>query len=528
VIPADALRPARQRSIVLLLVLLVTAVLAGCSAGAGAATTSVHILGSAPETWDPALQGDQGTATTLAQVSETLTAIDAAGTLQPALAGSWTVAPDGLSVAFRLRPDLVFSDGTPLVAADVVRSWLRLLDPSHPAPLVSLLDDVVGVREYQAGTGSLNAVGIEAAAADVVRVTFRSGGAYFPSAAASPSLAVVPATIDAAYDSPSLPANFVGSGAYLPVREDDSSIRLEANPHYWAGAPAIPTIELITDTAGKPSYQAFEDGDVDYAPVDDYAASWIRSEALLGPQLVEVPNPAVLYYGFDTRHPPFADVRVRKAFAEAVDWRHLVELGSPFDTPATSLVPPGIAGRPSGDYGATYDPAAARADLAAAGFPGGQGFPTVTLDTGGLPFDAALAREWQQQLGVTVRVEALTDGYFERLTADPPQIWALDWVADYPAAQDFLGLLLTTGASNNYGGWSNADFDREVRAGAATADPAAQVGHFETAERIVQDQAPIVPLSYGRAWALVRAGLRGAGASTLSILRFAGLAWGQP
>ncbi|HMJ81380.1 MAG TPA: ABC transporter substrate-binding protein, partial [Candidatus Dormibacteraeota bacterium] len=179
-----------------------------------------------------------------------------------------------------------------------------------------------------------------------------------------------------------------------------------------------------------------------------------------------------------------------------------------------------------GDFSAAYDPAAARAELAAAGYPDGAGFPAVTLDTGGLPFDAALARQWQQVLGVTIRVEALTDGYFDRLGTDPPQIWALEWVADYPAAQDFLGLLLTTGASNNYGRWSDADYDREVQAGAASADPAVQATHFAAAQRIVQDQVPVVPLSYGDSWALVRAGLRGAGASSLGILRLAGLAWG--
>ena len=355
---------------------------------------------------------------------------------------------------------------------------------------------------------------------------FQTGGGAFPAAAASPSLAVVPRSIGAAYGGPTLPDRFVGSGAYTPMSQDATSIRLQANPHYWAGTAPIATVVLITDTRGKPSYQAFEDGDVDYALVDDYAASWIRSEAVLGPQLVAVPDPSVLYYGFDTTRPPFDDARVRRAFAQAVDWKRLIELGSPFATPASSMVPPDIPGRPEGDFSGAYDPAAARAQLAAAGYPGGAGFPTVTVDTGGLPFDAALARQWRQELGVTVRVEALTEDYFARLDADPPQVWALDWVADYPAAQDFLGLLLTTGASNNYGGWSDDDYDREVRAGSASADPATQAAHFAAAQRILQDQVPVVPLSYGDSFALVRAGLTGAGASSLSIVRYAGLAWG--
>ncbi len=519
----------RIPTIVVALLLVATALAAAGGGPAVAATRQdARILARQPPlTWDPALQGDQETASTLAQVTETLTAIDAAGTVQPALAAHWTVAPDGTDVTFTLRGGLVFSDGTPLGPDDVVRSWLRLLDRDQPSPLVSLLDDVAGVREYLAGSGDLEQVGIKASGTSDVAVRFRTGASYFPAAAASPSLAVVPASIDRSYASPDLPAGYVGSGAYVPTRQDGTSIRLEANPRYWAGQPALTTIELLTDTSGKTAYQAFEDGDVDYAPVPESAASWIRYDSLLGPQLVEVPDPSVLYYGFDTRRPPFDDARVRRAFAEAVDWKRLVQLGSPFETPATSLVPPSVPGHPATDFGVAYDPAAARAEITAAGFPGGRGFPTVTLDSGGLQYDAALAQEWQRVLGVTVQVEALTDGYFERLMADPPQIWALDWIADYPAPPDFLGLLARSGSSNNYGGWSDAAYDREVSEGAASTDAADQARHFDAAQRILQREAPLVPLSYGRSWALVRAGLTGAGASSLGIVRLAGLAWGQ-
>jgi len=124
-------------------------------------------------------------------------------------------------------------------------------------------------------------------------------------------------------------------------------------------------------------------------------------------------------------------------------------------------------------------------------------------------------------------VEERIDGYFDVLASDPPQIWALEWVADYPAPQDFLGLLLTTGSSNDYGGWSNAAFDAAVAAGAASTDPAAQAQHFDDAQRIVQQEVPVVPVSYSQGWALVRAGLLGAAASSLGILRWAGLSWGS-
>ena len=81
-----------------------------------------------------------------AQLFESLTAFDADLQVRPALAESWRFAEGGQQVTFHLRPDLEFSDGSPLRPSDVVRSWLRLIDPAHPSPLASLVFDVVGCR----------------------------------------------------------------------------------------------------------------------------------------------------------------------------------------------------------------------------------------------------------------------------------------------------------------------------------------------------------------------------------------------
>lgn len=483
-----------------------------------------RIVAAPPSTWDPARAGDQATAAVLAQVDETLTALDAASRVQPALAASWTTSADGRRVTFTLRPGLTFSDGSPLTGADVVRSWLRLLDPAAPSPLASLLGDVVGAGDRLAGRAGPGAVGLHASG-DTVTVDFGRPAAYFPAAAASPSLAIVPPGIGPSAAGPELPAQLVVSGAYVPVSQSTTTIRLTANPHYWAGRPALATIDIVTDTGTTAPIAAFESGDVDYVPVSASDASWIAYDRTLGAELRTVASPTVDYYGFDTRHPPFDDARVRAAVAQAVDWKRLVQLASAFLQPATSIVPPGIPGRSATDFQPLYDPSAARAELALAGYPGGRGLPAVTLDSGGFPYDVEIARELKANLGLTVTVEELTEGYFERLASDPPQMWALSWIADYPDAEDFLGLLLTSGASANYGGWSDTAYDAAVAAAASTTDPTARTARFDAAQRILQAQAPIVPVAYEPAFALGRTGLLGAGASGVGLLRFASLAW---
>ena len=189
------------------------------------------------------------------------------------------------------------------------------------------------------------------------------------------------------------------------------------------------------------------------------------------------------------------------------------------------MVPPGIPGRSDADYVPKYDPADARKLLADAGYPGGAGFPATTLLTGGSGFDAAVVGEVKRELGITLSAETMGDGYFDRLSTDPPQMWALGWVADYPGRNDFLGVLLGTGESNNYGHWSSPDFDAAIAEAVSTADPTAAGAAYDRAETVVRDQVPVVPVVYGPGWALSRTGLLGAGQNGLGIIRMAGLAW---
>ena len=149
----------------------------------------------------------------------------------------------------------------------------------------------------------------------------------------------------------------------------------------------------------------------------------------------------------------------------------------------------------------------------------------MTLVTGS-GFDEAIISELERELGIKVKYETMPFGpYFARLDSDPPAFWSLSWVADYPGPNDFLGLLLGTGSSNNYGGWSSSEFDAAIAAAGASTDPAAVRTAYDAAEAVVQRDVPVVPVSYDTGYALARDGLLGATESGLGVLRLAGLAW---
>jgi oligopeptide transport system substrate-binding protein len=120
------------------------------------------------------------------------------------------------------------------------------------------------------------------------------------------------------------------------------------------------------------------------------------------------------------------------------------------------------------------------------------------------------------------------DAYFDRLQNDAPAMWFLSWVADYPGRNDFLGVLLGSGANNNYGHWSSPEFDAAIDDAGAATDQAAAAAAFDRAEDVVQRDAPVIPMSYGSGWALSRDGLLGAAENGLSGVRLAGLAWRSP
>jgi oligopeptide transport system substrate-binding protein len=525
-----ALLPVRGALPVMIVAALVLALAASAALGLERIAAQQHdvrlrIAGTDPLTWDPAAAGDSGSAAMIAQVFEGLTAFDAQSEVRPALASEWAVQEDGRRIVFTLRPGLRYSDGSEIRAQDVVDSWFRLLDPQQPSPLVGLLSDVEGATAYVEGRIGREAVGLRAEGATVA-VDFRRSATYFLAVTASPSLAVLPPALHGQRMGTQLPAGLVVSGAYVPTSQGPSAIRLQANEHYWAGRAPLEVIEVVTDIGGRSPVSAFEDGEVDYVSIGSYDASWIRYDRRLGPQLRRSESFSTHYYGFDTATAPFDDTRVRLAFAQAVDWDRIVGLASEGE-PAGSIVPPGIPGRGEDDFRPPYDPEAARRHLAGAGYPGGDGFPAVPLVSFGYGYEVTVATELEAVLGIEVPVEiADFPTYLARLDADDrPAFWTLSWIADYPHAHDFLGLLLETGSASNYGRWSNAEYDAAIEAAAATTDPDEQAGHYAQAQRILQNEAPVMPVEYGESWTLSRDGLLGALESGVGLIRYAGLEW---
>lgn len=506
---------------VLAAVLIVSA--AGASgAPISAAGPPLRYLAGPAGTLDPAFIADAGDVQLLLQLYAGLTRLDETGEPYPSLASGWEISDDGRTYEFTIREDLAFSDGTPLTAEDVRRSWLRLLDPTTRASAPDVLSVIAGAAERLAGAADEDAVGVRAPDATTLVVELRHPASYFLDILATPSAFVVPPHADATRTWQT-PEAFVGSGPYVVDRLVGSDLVLRANERYVAGPPPINEIHWVADVVGDAA-SAFAAGTVDLAGVPGWDASWIAYDAELGPNLHAAEPLTISYFGFDTTRPPFDDSRVRRAFLLALDRERLVPLAEGASSqPAASLVPPAIW--PDGFVPTLEaDPDEARRLLDRAGYADRGELGTIVVNGLGFGVGPAVAT-WREELGVEVAVETMDFGDFLAALDDrAPNVFTVNWIADYASPHALYGLLLDSGAASNWGDWRDPEFVALLEAAAAA--PIDELGAaYAAVEAYAAEQAPVIPWAYGESWWLVADGLRGLGNLTVGLLDFGRVSW---
>jgi oligopeptide transport system substrate-binding protein len=512
----------KRLAALLAVVLLVVAGMPDLGHPAVAAAAPLRYLGGPAGTLDPAFIGDAADVQLLLQLYAGLTRLDEKGDPYPSLASGWSVSSDRMTYTFQLRAGLQFSDGSPLDAADVRRSWLRLLDPATHATAPDVLTVIRGAAERLAG-GPEAGVGIAAPDAQHLVVTLRHPASYFPSIAATPTTFVVPRTASASRDWQQ-PSGFVGSGPYIADRRDGKDLLLRANPRYVAGPPPISQVRWVAAVDGDP-VAAFGKGQLDLVNISSADAGWIAYDRQLGTHLHQAAALNVQYFGFDTAVAPFNDARVRRAFALALDRPRLVELAAgSAQQAASSLVPPALQ-PPGFPHDLAANGAEARRLLDEAGYADRSKLGTIVVNGTGLDAAPAVAT-WGQVLGVKMTIETMSfDDYLRDVERDAPAIFTINWIADYASPHALYSLLLAPDAASNYGRWRDASFVQLLDAAAGADGAAAQAAAYRAVERRVVDQAPVIPWSYDTGWWLSADRLRGLGNLTIGLLDFGRVSW---
>ena len=486
-------------------------------------------LGPNPETLDPALNASIDGGNTLLTIEEPLLIIDENNEVQPGQAESYTVSEDGLTWTFTLRDGLKWSDGSDLTAADFEYSFKRLASPDTAAPYA---ETVVGMIDgYQDAIGNPDADGNMTTDPDwdALNVHASEDGktltiqlsypcSYFDKLAAFVATAPVQqATVEANGDAwCTEPDTFICNGPYMITEWTPSErIVLSKNPYYvggWDSSKIVSdTITLLLLEDSSASYAAYNSGEaqlVKDVPTDEIP-SLTRAEDGGDFYLDEIMG--TYYLSLNDQEEPFTDVRVRKALSLAIDRDYVANtIMQGIYTPATALVGPGIVdnegyfmdnangGEPyiGDDYEANLEEA--KQLMAEAGYPDGEGFPTITYSANDAGYHIPVAEYLQQawgELGITMNIDKVEwSSFIPMRRAGDYDISRNGWSMDYNDPSNMLELF-TTNNGNNDGKYANPAFDQVIE-DSRVADKAAHFEKLHEAEDILMNDAACIPVAY--------------------------------
>ncbi|SDP85101.1 peptide/nickel transport system substrate-binding protein [Phyllobacterium sp. OV277] len=437
---------------------------------------------------------------------------DSHGKLIAEQADSWTVSPDGLVYTLKLRPDLVFSDGSPLTAEDVAFTLTVLHDPTYEGETDITPAAIAGGAEYKAGKAD-SISGLKVIDPQTLQVTATQPGAKTPYLIGGPVLSkahygngFARGKLDGIR---ALGNNPLGAGSYvfdkyIPGQE----VRFHANPHYFRGKPGVENfIYRITSDATK--LQLFQTGETDY---DGFSVNQDNIDTLKSLGFA-----AINLYGssdysmieFNQKKPALQDAKVRHALTYGLDRQTLVSVVyQGYGQVATIPVAPiSWAYDPSGIEPYAYDPAKAAALLDEAGWKAGpdgirtkdgQRLSLTLLATKSLINDALIpiAKENFKAIGVDLVPEVsdfnamlakMKSGNFDLAT------YRTSGINDpHDGVEDFISATGEIGRR----GYHNADVDRLVDAGNATTDIDKRKAIYHELYKVLAEDPPVIYLAY--------------------------------
>jgi oligopeptide transport system substrate-binding protein len=467
---------------------------------------------------DPGLEGTIGGGWIIDQLFSGLVAENPRLDIVPDVAQSWEVSHGGKRYVFHLRDDVRWSDGTFVTAGDFAYAWRRMLEPAAGSPNASLLYDVVGARAYHEGAATdPGQLGIRALNDVTLEVELEEPTGHFLQLLACSETSPVPRhVVEVHGELWTEPGKFVTNGPFLlAARPADDRMLLVRNPSYHGRFTGnLEQVELclfLPHPSPLSLLEDYQDDELDiFYPWELPLLDLARTRQQHAGEFVSEPWLHTSYLSFDTSCPPFDDRRVRRAFALATDRETLVSVAlEGLQIPAMGgFVPPGMAGHSPG-IALPHDPQAARELFAEAGYPGGRGFPPVLYLAQPMAVYRAtshyLSRAWQRELGVKVNEEAVDWPEFaDRVSTEPPHLYAWGWVADYPDPDSFLRVRFERDTS----GWQNAAYQELVEKARRLTDQRQRMSLYGQADEILVEDAAVVPLGYALSNILIKPWVR--------------------
>lgn len=434
-----------------------------------------------PVQLDPAFASSDAEIAILNAVYDYLIDVDENNRLQPRLAQTAQITPDGLNYTFELHPDARFHDGSPVTAADVIYTFNRLRDPEAGLPTSDLYSNIADI--FAPGDAD------PAQSKSVIFQLTQPDPFFQYNLSDNHALVVKAGTED-------FTTAFNGSGPFKVVSySPENRMELAANPDYFMdGKPGVATLDFIFFSDQAASVDALRGGQVDLAlrlPTPLYLT--LQGEP--GIQTVSVPTNGFDLVRLRADQEPGNKPGVIEAFKLATDRQAI------FDQVALGL---GAVGRdsPIGPLFADYyseetpiparDPAKARELLAAAGYPDGLTLDLHVPDSGDRPDLAAVLKEQWAEAGIEVNiiVEPESVYYGDNGWLEVP-LGITGW-GSRPTPQFYFDVMLVCGAKWNESRFCDEEFDALAATAGATLDENERAAAYGEMQRILIERGPII------------------------------------
>lgn len=498
-----------------------------------------HNHGQEPETLDPSYSNTVDSGNVVLAAFEGLTRLDNNDSPLPGIADHWDISEDQRVYTFYLRKDAKWADGQPLTAQDFVYSWQRALDPETAAEYSYMFYYIKNAESYNIDEENkikFEDVGIIAKDDYTLEVTLEAPTPYFLKLTAFPTYMPLRKDLITKYgDEWALSAeSYIGNGPFkLAEWKSKDSMKFVKNEHYYGkdNVRIDGFIKTFIAEAGT-MLSAFEAGELDV--IDEVPLDEIPRLKKESGEFHIIPQLGTYYYSFNVNKDPFNNIKVRQAFALAIDREDIAFKVWKSGMPATGFTPPGVPdAEPGTDFrtkGGTFfpvkaDPVKAKQLLAEAGYPEGRNFPKVNLiyNTGEAhkKIAEAILEMWKQNLGIdNITIQNMEGAVFQstRLSGDY-QVARSGWIADYNDPFAFIELF-TTGNGNNDAQWSNKTFDKLIQKSRITTNEKERMELLHQAEKLFLDDVIVMPIFYYTENTMIKSYVQGLHKSPLGFTYF--------
>ena len=428
--------------------------------------------------------------------------------LEPDLAESFTISPDGKVYTFKLRQDVKFHNGRKLTAEDIKYSIERAVNPKTQSPGQGFFWTIKGFDEMVAGkTTELS--GMTVVDPYTLRIELSQPDATFLHVMAINFAFAVPKEEVEKYGQ-DFGKHPVGTGAFVMKEwKLGQHVVYERNPAYYK--PDLPRLDKIVFEVGQEPTVALlrlQRGEVDILGDGIPPARFlqVKNDPKNADLIIEGGQLHTGYVSMNVRMKPFDNAKVRQAVNMAINKQRICKIINNRAVPANQPLPPAMPGYDKNYKGYPFDPAKAKALMAEAGYADGITTELYANNTDPNPRIAQAIQQDLAEIGITAEIKTLAQSTVIAAGGEEdqaPMIWSggMAWIADFPDPSNFYGPILGCGGAVK-GGWNwawycNKELDGLAAKADAMSDPAKAVEREELWRSIfikLMEDAPWAPV----------------------------------